>query len=281
MNSAPFSITLIDKYGLTIPEKYVRPFVAKNQKRVKVVATNNTKIIEFYAALKRLKTGTYRIFFSNEKQKSLDLNIGDTFTLYASKKNMTNRKLLSKDELTVIINNNGIQTWGELIDFVKTLPYGRNSNRTDFELVITEKKGSCSSKHSLLKKVANLNNIPNIKLILGIYKMTKNNTPNIGNVLIDNSIDFMPEAHCYLKIEGIKTDITTFQSDFEKLEKDIIQELEIQPEQVAEFKVEYHKDFIKNWILENNVKMDFDEIWQIREKCIMNLTEKASVQHGL
>ena len=187
-----------------------------------------------------------------------------------------NIELESKDELTAIINNCGIKTWEELIEFVKSLPYGRNSNRTDFGLVITEKKGSCSSKHSLLKKVANLNNIPNIKLILGIYKMTKSNTPNIGNVLIENSIDFMPEAHCYLKIDGKRTDFTTFQSDFKKLEKDIIQELEIQPEQVAEFKVKYHKDFLKNWIHENDVKMDFEKIWQIREECIVNLTKKAS-----
>jgi len=194
---------------------------------------------------------------------------------------MTNSKLTSKDELTAIINNNGIQTWGELIEFVKSLPYGRNSNRTDFELVITEKKGSCSSKHSLLKKVANLNDIPNIKLILGIYKMNKTNTPNIGNVLIENSIDFIPEAHCYLKIDKKRIDITTFQSDFKKLEKDIIQELEIQPEQVAEFKVEYHKDFLKKWISENNIKLDFDEIWRIREKCIANLTEKTSIQQRI
>lgn len=191
---------------------------------------------------------------------------------------MTNRKLTSKDELTNIINNNGIQTWVELIEFVKALPYGRNSNRTDFELVIIEKKGSCSSKHSLLKKVADLNDIPNIKLILGIYKMNQKNTPNIGNVLIENAIDFIPEAHCYLNVEGKRTDITTFQSDFERLEKDILQELEIQPEQVAEFKVEYHKDFLKNWVSENNVKLNFDEIWRIREKCIANLTEKSSVQ---
>ena len=185
---------------------------------------------------------------------------------------MKNKELISNDELTSFIKGKGIQTWEELVEFVQSLPYGRNSNRTDFGLVIIEKKGSCSSKHSLLKKIADLNNVPNVKLILGIYKMNKNNTPNIGNVLINNSIDFIPEAHCYLKIDGKRIDITTFQSDFERLEKDIIQELEIQPEQVAEFKVEYHKGYLKNWILKNNIERNFDEIWQIREQCIGNLT---------
>lgn len=193
--------------------------------------------------------------------------------------NEMNAKLKSKDALTSIITDQGINSWADLIAFVKSLPYGRNSNRTDFQLVITEKKGSCSSKHAFLKKVAELNNIPNIKLMLGIYKMNKNNTPNIGNVLINNSIDFIPEAHCYLKINGQRTDITTFQSDFKKVENDIITELELQPEQVATFKVKYHRNFLKDWILENNINKDFNEIWKIREKCISNLAENASVNH--
>jgi hypothetical protein len=184
--------------------------------------------------------------------------------------------LNSNDKLTAIIKDSGINTWNELIQFVRELPYGRNSNRTDFRLVIIEKKGSCSSKHALLKKIADLNKIQNVKLVLGIYKMNRQNTPNIGNVLLENKIEFMPEAHCYLKIDNKRTDITTNNSDFEKIERDILNELEIEPEQVAEFKVEYHKDFLTKWISENRIDREFNEIWKIREKCIENLTKKPT-----
>jgi len=187
---------------------------------------------------------------------------------------MTDIKLISKDDLTTFVKMEGIESWEQLIEIVKNLPFGRNSNRTDFKLVIKEQKGSCSSKHSFLKKIAELNNIPNIELVLGIYKMNKSNTPNIGNVLTDNSLDFIPEAHCYLKIHGKRTDVTTLQSDIENVEKDIIQEVEIQPEQVIEYKVEFHKIFLRNWILENKLKMNFDELWGIREKCIENLSKQ-------
>jgi hypothetical protein len=37
---------------------------------------------------------------------------------------------------------------------IKQLLHGLNSNRTEFGLVIIERKGSCSSKHALLKQVA-------------------------------------------------------------------------------------------------------------------------------
>lgn len=188
------------------------------------------------------------------------------------------RKLLSKDPLTKLINHIGICTWEDLLDYVKALPYGRNSNRTDFQLVITEKRGTCSSKHAMLKHVADVNTIPTVKLILGMYKMNGINTPNIGKVLVENGLDYIPEAHCYLKINGKRVDITTAQSDFERLEKDLIQELEIQPEQVAEFKIEYHKDFLKKWNLENKLNLHFKEIWKIRETCIANLTQTTSVK---
>ena len=183
-----------------------------------------------------------------------------------------NYKLNNNDPLTILINSLSIQTWNDLIIHTKNLPYGRNSNRTDLTLVISEGKGSCSSKHAFLKKVADLNNIPNIKLILGMYKMSEINTPGIGNPMSDNNIPFIPEAHCYLSINNKKTDITSENADFSALTKDIIQEIEIKPEQVAQFKVSYHKEYLKSWIKENNIPFSFNEIWSIREECIFNLS---------
>lgn len=186
---------------------------------------------------------------------------------------MNGQKLTSKDELTNLIKDKGIKNWEEAIEFVRCLPYGRNSNRTDFKLVISEQKGSCSSKHAMLKKLADMNDIPNIKLILGMYRMNETNTPKIGNVLAKNNLEFIPEAHCYLNIDRKNIDITTTESNFKKFENDIIEELEIQPDQVVEFKVNYHKVFIKKWIKETKSELEFSQVWSIREKCIKSLAQ--------
>ena len=61
----------------------------------------------------------------------------------------TDYKLTSKDKLSELAKRNGIKTWNELTKFIKNLPYGRNKNRTDFGLVLSEQKGTCSSKHAL------------------------------------------------------------------------------------------------------------------------------------
>ena len=161
----------------------------------------------------------------------------------------------------------------ELIEKVKHIPYGRNSNRYDFTLVISENKGTCSSKHAFLKDFANKNNIPNIKLYIGIFKMNEENTSKIFPLLSENQINYIPEAHCYLKVDGIPLDITTSESFYTKIKNDILEEIEIEPIQVANYKVNYHKDFLKKWIIETNQNQTFNEIWTIREKCIQKLSE--------
>jgi len=161
----------------------------------------------------------------------------------------------------------------ELIDKVKNLPYGRNANRHDFSLVLSENKGTCSSKHAFLKDFADKNEIENVKLYIGIFKMNEVNTPKLGDLLTKNNIKYIPEAHCYLKINQIPVDATTSDSFYDKIKQDIMEEIEILPNQVSDFKVEYHKAFLKKWIKETNQNNTFEEIWRIREECISKLSE--------
>lgn len=180
----------------------------------------------------------------------------------------------ANDKLTKLVLSRAIKNWNELIELTKQLPYGRNANRSDFSLVLKENKGTCSSKHSFLKKVADLNNFNNVKLILGIYKMNHINTPGIGNIIVNNNLKYIPEAHCYLKLNNKRIDITHTNSNIDSLAADIIEEIEIEPEQVSTFKVDYHKNYLQKWIKQEGVKIKFDEIWAIREACIKKLEEK-------
>ena len=160
-----------------------------------------------------------------------------------------------------------------LIEKVKNIPYGRNANRYDFSLVLSENKGTCSSKHAFLKDFADNNGIENVKLYIGIFKMNEVNTPKLGDLLSNNKIEYIPEAHCYLKINQVPVDVTTVDSFYDKIKYDIVEEIEITPNQVSDFKVTYHKAFLKNWIKETNQNNTFEEIWEIREQCISKLSQ--------
>ena len=167
-------------------------------------------------------------------------------------------------------------TFEETLNLVRRIPYGRNANREDFSLVISENKGTCSSKHAYLKQFAIDNNVPNVQLFIGLYKMTETNT-DISNILSRNNLEYLPEAHCYLKIDNEIVDITTINSDFGRIRDSLIEEIEIEPWQVGDFKVNYHKSFITKWINTNNVKFSFEEIWKIREECISYLSNKIEL----
>lgn len=185
--------------------------------------------------------------------------------------------LTATDELTTQIRDMGIRDWEELVNFIQLLPYGRTQQKRDLSLVISEGKGTCSSKHALLKKVADQNQIPHIVLLLGIYKMNSKNTTGIGTVLDDEPLDFLPEAHCYLCINGIRKDVTGPNSDIRKIETELLEEQSITPEQIFEFKENYHKEFLRKWLREQNLAMTFEELWKIREACIAKLSQNPVI----
>ncbi len=81
LKSSPFEVTLATKQSIIMPEAPIAEFIKGNHKRIKVLASFEGKSIEFYAALKREKTGTYLIYFSKGKQKELGVFMNDYFQL--------------------------------------------------------------------------------------------------------------------------------------------------------------------------------------------------------
>lgn len=180
-------------------------------------------------------------------------------------------KLEAKQPLSRLIQERGIHTLDELFSYIRKIPYGRTSDRADLSKVITENKGTCSSKHALVKAIAVENQLDKIELILCLYKMTEENTPGIGQELSQNGLAFLPEAHCYLQVNDQKVDLTNEHSDLSRIKQDILEERAIHPAQVGAYKVDYHKDYLKNWLRKNQLQLSFETIWRIREACIENL----------
>ncbi|MFT5264852.1 MAG: hypothetical protein ACI8YQ_003601 [Polaribacter sp.] len=182
--------------------------------------------------------------------------------------------LNSHDDHESIIDDllvSGLSTFDDVLRVVQQLPYGRNENRFDPELVWTERMGTCSSKHAFLKKLATEQGFESVKLILAVYKMNNKNTPGIGNVLENSTLPYVPEAHCYISINGERIDVTFPDSDIKKLMPDILEEQFIEWSDVGTFKVEYHQEFIKKWLKTEDISLSFEEVWEIREKCIAAL----------
>ena len=160
----------------------------------------------------------------------------------------------------------GCETFHQACDLVWKIPYGRNSKNYELRLVLSENVGTCSTKHALLKSLANEIGIK-IDLVLGIYPMNETNTPGVESVLVDSNMDYLPEAHCYLSYDGIRIDLTKFRSDSAQEISEFFMERKIETTDIGETKKSIHKQFLAERYGENNL----ERIWNLREECISAL----------
>lgn len=175
--------------------------------------------------------------------------------------------------LSEAVRNLGIIKFEDLKQYVRAIPYGRTSDRGNLNLVLRENRGTCSSKHALVKAIAIENEITGLDLVIGMYKMTSVNTPNIGDAIKNSPLSYIPEAHCYLKYNGQRIDLTAIGTSFERIQADLLEEQIIKPSQIGSYKVIYHQAYLKTWIKEKSISLDFEEVWSIREACIKNLSK--------
>ena len=166
-----------------------------------------------------------------------------------------------------------ILTFSQATSFIKELAYGRNTDKNNVVSVFIDNCGTCRSKHALLKRLADETNFKTVKLIVGLFKMNKKNTAEISATLLENKLEYIPEAHCYLKFEDQILDLTKINSDPPGFLNDLIEEIEILPEQITDYKVNYHKNYLVTWLNTNKqINSSLHDIWEIREQCILDLS---------
>ncbi len=166
----------------------------------------------------------------------------------------------------------GIPDFQQAAAFIRSLPYKRNSSKEDISIVLRENCGTCSTKHAVLAALAIENKIPGVQLFLGMFRMNSVNTPRVGEVLENAGLAYIPEAHNYLRVNGDILDCTVAREGFLFID-DLLEEKEILPAQVGDYKIQYHQEFLRRWLHENPaIKLTFAELWAIREQCIQNLS---------
>ena len=190
----------------------------------------------------------------------LDMNSNFNFLIGANGK-------ISKNFLS-----RNISDFKSAITFIRQLPYGRNKDKRDLTTLFNDGFGTCSTKHAVLKELAVENSFSQIKLMLALFKMNKYNTPAISKILLKENLEYIPEAHNYLKIENSIVDCTFPNSFRLNFINDLITETEIESNQIGDYKVSFHKQYLKTWLLQkSSLTISLQNLWIIREKCIAAL----------
>ncbi len=166
----------------------------------------------------------------------------------------------------------GVDTFCGACSYAREVPYGRNNDLVNKLCVFNDNRGTCSTKHALLKALANENDAQEVRLFLGIVEMSAENTPEVAEVLRKYELLYIPEAHTYLKAHGRIIDCTKTSFPADGSGKTILAEIEIQPHQIGDYKVKFHQEYLRNWLFRENVLYSPEEIWSIREQCIAALS---------
>lgn len=183
-----------------------------------------------------------------------------------------NFKIESTLPCSTLCKAKGLNDFVSLCNHIKNVPYGRTTNRSNYRAVLKENKGTCSTKHAFLKEVAIENSIIKMQLCIGIYKMNDTNTKGVGDVLKQYHLEYIPEAHTYIKINGAILDVTRATISGESFEDRLLLEKEIQPQDIGDFKIQTHQNYLKQWLTEENLEYTFKAIWAIREDCILAIS---------
>lgn len=138
--------------------------------------------------------------------------------------------------------------------------------------VLTEGRGTCSTKHALLAELATEQRLP-VALMLGIYLMNERNTPGVGRILAHHGLAEIPEAHCYLIHDDARIDVTHDITCRTEAIAALLHEEQIAAPQVSLYKVHMHQEFLRNWLdtMELEKSWTLDELWRVREECIAAL----------
>lgn len=94
----------------------------------------------------------------------------------------------------------------------------------------------------------------------------------MGRVLSTHGLDYIPEAHCFLRYKSGRIDITGVPAGAESIDR-FLHEETITVEQIGAYKNDFHQRFLCDWIARTDALRgrSLDEVWRIREACLAAL----------
>lgn len=184
---------------------------------------------------------------------------------------LINRPLTADGPITRLFRAAGAHDFPAAALHILALPYGRITDRSRFWLILEEGRGTCTTKHATLAELAREQGVE-VQLMLGIYEMSEGNTPGVGRVLSAHGLSCIPEAHCYLRYQGERIDMTGVPAGATPIER-FLHEEPITVDQIGAYKNDLHRRFLRDWIARTEPVRgrSLDDVWRIREACIAAL----------
>ncbi len=165
----------------------------------------------------------------------------------------------------------GIKSFKEACLYIHNAEYGYNADYEDKMVFFKEGKGTCTSKHATIAKLAEELNIPLYKRV-GVYKFGEDVTIGANEILQKYNVPYAPMVHCFLEYKDFRFDLTEGNKNGKKKPiNDLIHSEKVSP--FISRKDEYllMKQIIKDYILPSK------EMEGVSEKTLLKAREESIV----
>jgi hypothetical protein len=120
---------------------------------------------------------------------------------------LPNVRIEPKGTVSQIFLAQGIATFCQACEWVKALPYGSNSNSENSLILFEENRGTCTTKHGAIARLAQELDLPVYKN-LGFYRLNDAIVTGVDAILQPHDLPFIPQIHCFLEYESFRVDLT-------------------------------------------------------------------------
>lgn len=184
--------------------------------------------------------------------------------------------------------NLGIETFCKACSWIKQLPYGSNSNSENSLILFLENRGTCTTKHGVIARLAQELELKVYKN-LGFYRLDDQIVTGVDSILQPYGLTFIPQIHCFLEYGSFRVDLTEGNCNGKnKTIEDYDFVVRVNPDLTHAEEKQYYLSYLTQYfmiepqlaVLENSAVLDLLQACnqQVKYQCsIMSSTHFASI----
>jgi len=192
---------------------------------------------------------------------------------------LPNTKIRPEGQVCQVFLNLGLTSFQEACRYVKAMPYGSNSNNEDSLILFEEGRGTCTTKHGAIARLAQELSIPVFKN-LGFYRLNDEIVTGVNAILKPYNLRFIPQIHCFLEYESSRVDLTEGNCNGKnKTIKDYDFVVRVKPDIDREEEKRYYLEYLQRYgaIVPELLSMDQSIVLEILDTCNKQVKYQCSI----
>lgn len=163
--------------------------------------------------------------------------------------------------------------------YVKAMPYGSNSNNEDSLILFEENRGTCTTKHGAIARLAAELGLE-VDKHLGFYRLNDDIVTGVNEIIHPHGLNFIPQIHCFLQYKAFRVDLTEGNCNGKnKTIEDYDFVVKVQPDLTHAQEEEYYRSYLELYfaIAPELSKVDASTILDLLTQCNQQVKYQCSI----